>query len=85
MATSGKETTEYKQVQNSNLFNDIFAACGVIIAVGSSLGGLIGPTSQVGVAAGILVTIASVISKTLVQTGYIKGRSEVKSAEAKSK
>jgi len=74
----GSETTEYKETQNAKLWGTIATVLGLIMSLGSTVIEALGQDTRIGIIAGALVTVVGLSYKTLVQLGYIKSRTDIK-------
>lgn len=77
---TGVQTTEFKIAQNSSKWGAIAMVLGAVTTIGSTLLPALGANSKIGIMAGAVIAFAGIVQKTLVDLGYIKGRSDVKVA-----
>lgn len=81
--TAGVETTEHKVAKSAEVWGSIATILGMIMSMGSAVLPALGDNSRIGIIAGVLIAVAGILHKSLVQLGYIKSRTEVKVAAAK--
>ena len=87
---SGNLTTEYARTQSASWWGIIGLVLGLVVAVGPDiLAFLSGPQgvvegSNIHVVLGSAISVASLLYKTLVDVGYVKSRTEVKSQGIKA-
>jgi len=74
----GSETTEYKETQNAKLWGTIATVLGLVMSFGSAIVEALGQDTRIGIISGALVTVVGLSYKTLVQLGYIKSRTDIK-------
>lgn len=77
---AGATTTEYKVAQKAEIWGIVSIVLGLVISIGSLIAEGFGSNTQVGVWAGMAITIAGKIQQTLTALGYIKSRTDVKVA-----
>jgi hypothetical protein len=80
--TPGKETTEFQQAQSSSLWGTIGTILGAIVAMTPLVDA--SGSSKFAVIAGAIISAASIAMKTLTTLGYIKSRTDVKTAAAQT-
>jgi len=76
----GKETSEFKEVQQANVMQYVGLVFGLVLAYGPQLLGMVDSTSTVAVIGGAAIAVVTAINAALVKLGYIKARTELKSA-----
>jgi len=80
VVTQGTETTEYKEAQSAKTWGIVATVLGLVITFGSTIAEACGADTRIGIIAGAVVTAAGIAHKTFVQLGYIKSRTDVKTA-----
>ena len=82
MSTDGKQTSEYAVTQGANTWGAVGIILGAVVAFGPTiierLSGVIPEGSKTYVVCGAIISVASLIYRTLVTVGYIKSRTEIK-------
>jgi hypothetical protein len=76
----GEMTSEYRAARSGSAWGIVSAVLGVIMSAGSAVLQAVGADTKAGILAGAALAIVGVISKTLVDLGYIKSRTDVKVA-----
>ena len=80
--TSGAATTEHALAQSSSLWGTIGTLLGAVVAMTPMVDSSSG--SKFAVFAGLFISVASMAMKTLTTLGYIKSRTDVKTAASLS-
>ncbi len=82
MPTQGNTTSEYQVTQGANTWGAIGIILGAIVAFGPTimerLSGVVPEGSTAYVVCGAIISVASLLYRTLVSIGYIKSRTEIK-------
>ena len=80
--TPGAQTSEFRVAQQANLWGIINTVLGFIVIIGPQLVTIpaVANNAKWLSAIGGLVTLASIISRALVQQGFIQGRNDLKLA-----
>lgn len=78
--TPGNQTTEYQQAKSSSLWGTIGTVLGAIVAMTPLVDA--SGNSKFAAIAGAIISAASIAMKTLTTLGYIKSRTDVKTASA---
>jgi hypothetical protein len=76
--TPGKQTSEYQQAKSSSLWGTIGTVLGAIVAMTPLVDA--NPSGKFAAIAGAIIAAASIVMKTLTTLGYIKSRTDVKTA-----
>jgi hypothetical protein len=79
--TPGKDTTEFQQAKSSSLWGTIGTVLGAIVAMTPLVDA--SGNSKFASIAGAIIAAASIAMKTLTTLGYIKSRTDVKTATGK--
>ncbi len=76
----GEISSEYKAMKSATLGARIMWGLGLVGLVAGSVAACFGATTKLGVIAGAIATVAGIGAEVLVNLGYAKSRSDVKSA-----
>ena len=79
----GKDTTEYKEAKSASIWGIVAMVLGFLVTIGASIAEALGTDTKAAIIAGAVVAAAGLAQKTLVSLGYIKSRTEVKTASEK--
>ena len=80
MVPPGKATTEYAQARSGGTWGVVALLLGVLTTLASVVAESLGTGTKGGIYAGAVVAFAGVLLKMCTSLGYIRGRSDVKSA-----
>ena len=76
---AGSGTSEYERARAGGAWAIVAMALGVMLSIGSAVAQSFDVGSKAGIIAGAILAAAGVMQRTLVDLGYIKSRTEVKS------
>ena len=76
--TPGNQTSEYKVAKSAAILNILGLLVGAILSIGTPLVNSASPNTKYAIIGGCIIGLASVVNKTLIALGYVKGRSDVK-------
>jgi len=78
VVTPGEETTEHAAAKSGSFWSILTIVLGAATMIGSAVLPSLGTNSKAGIIAGAVIGCVGIVTKCLVDLGYIKSRTEVK-------